>query len=117
MAPTPTPRPPLAPRAPQASLTLLPLRALRAAANIASSRGRPSCGCRLLPGHQLYDLVSAVLLAAAAGCLTLLRPGLIYYWMKDITSEFLKIHVLFNALEILDKVRVLLASAPACLAA
>lgn len=79
---------------------------MRALFNVAASRGRPAAGCRLLPGHQLYDVVSTGLLVAAAGALTLLRPGLIYYWMKDITSEFLKIHVLFNALEILDKVRV-----------
>lgn len=77
---------------------------MRALFNVAASRGRPAAGCRLLPGHQLYDVVSTGLLVAAAGALTLLRPGLIYYWMKDITSEFLKIHVLFNALEILDKV-------------
>lgn len=87
-----------------ASLTLVPLRCLRGLCSVFASRGRPSCGCRLLPGHQLYDVVSAILLVSAAACLTLLRPGIIYFWMKDITSEFLKIQVLFNALEILDKI-------------
>jgi len=77
---------------------------MRALYSVATSRGRPDSGCRLLPGYQLYDVVSTALLVSAAACLTLLRPGFIYYWMKDITSEFLKIHVLFNALEILDKV-------------
>jgi hypothetical protein len=89
----------------QASLTLLPLRCLRALLHAARTKGRPAAGCRLLAGHQLYDVVSTVLLISAAAALTLLRPGIIYYWMKDITSEFLKTSVLFNALEILDKVR------------
>jgi hypothetical protein len=102
--PPSSPPSPTHPTNPQASLTLLPLRCLRALYNVATSRGRPDSGCRLLPGHQLYDVIASALLVAAAACLTLLRPGLIYYWMKDITSEFLKIHVLFNALEILDKV-------------
>jgi hypothetical protein len=89
----------------QATLTLLPLRCLRALLRAARARGKPAAGGRLLAGHQLYDVVCTCLLVSAAGALTLLRPGYIYYWMKDITSEFLKTSVLFNALEILDKAR------------
>jgi hypothetical protein len=66
-----------------------------------SSSSRPS----LLPGAQLYDLLCALLMLAAVVVLSQIKPGVLYYWMKDITSEFLKIQVLFTALEILDKVR------------
>eukprot|EP00878_Enallax_costatus_P033306 GHUV01036719.1.p1 GENE.GHUV01036719.1~~GHUV01036719.1.p1 ORF type:complete len:123 (+),score=33.20 GHUV01036719.1:290-658(+) len=58
----------------------------------------------MLPGAQLYDLMCVLLLLAAVGVLSQIKPGVIYYWMKDITSEFLKIQVIFTALEILDKV-------------
>jgi hypothetical protein len=56
-------------------------------------------------GAQLYDFLCVLLLLGAVGMLSLIKPGVIYYWMKDITSEFLKIQVIFTALEILDKVR------------
>lgn len=67
------------------------------------SSTRPS----LLPGAQLYDLLCALLMLAAVAVLSQIKPGVLYYWMKDITSEFLKIQVLFTALEILDKVGLL----------
>jgi hypothetical protein len=70
-----------------------------AAAAGGSSRGR------MVPsGAQLYDFLCVLLLLGAAGMLSLIKPGVIYYWMKDITSEFLKIQVIFTALEILDKI-------------
>ena len=31
--------------------------------------------------------------------------GTLYFWMKDLTQEFLKLHVIAMAVEILDKVR------------
>jgi hypothetical protein len=64
-----------------------------------------------LTGAQLYDLLCVLLLLGAVTVLSQIKPGVIYYWMKDITSEFLKIQVLFNALEILDKVIVKLSMA------
>ena len=30
--------------------------------------------------------------------------GTLYFWMKDLTQEFLKLHVIATAVEILDKV-------------
>lgn len=86
------------------SLLLLP-----SAARSSSSRQPPAAAgsrSRGVPsGAQLYDFLCVLLLLAAAGVLSLIKPGVIYYWMKDITSEFLKIQVIFTALEILDKVR------------
>jgi hypothetical protein len=104
----------------QGALTALPLRCLWALCQMltnlllpgrrsrqpgssgssSSSSSRPS----LLPGAQLYDLLCVLLMLAAVAVLSRIRPGVLYYWMKDITSEFLKIQVLFTALEILDKV-------------
>jgi hypothetical protein len=71
--------------------------AATAAAGGSRARNVPS-------GAQLYDFLCVLLLLGAVGMLSLIKPGVIYYWMKDITSEFLKIQVLFTALEILDKV-------------
>jgi hypothetical protein len=99
---------------PQGALTVLPLRCLWALWQLLrgllllprSRRGQPGSSARpaLLPGAQLYDLLCAVLMLGALCVLSQIKPGVLYYWMKDITSEFLKIQVLFTALEILDKV-------------
>jgi hypothetical protein len=110
----------------QGALTVLPLRCLRTLWQLASSlllpnicssssssRHRPAAAAaagggrdRMVPsGAQLYDFLCVLLLLGAVGMLSLIKPGVIYYWMKDITSEFLKIQVIFTALEILDKVR------------
>ena len=78
-------------------MTVLPLRCIRTTWQLIASRRR-------LAGAQLYDLLCALLLFTSVALLSFVRPGVIYYWMKDITSEFLKIQVIFTALEILDKV-------------
>jgi hypothetical protein len=97
----------------QGTFTLLPLRcfwALLTLASAPSARARTKAatyapgGGRLLPGNQLYDLACVALLGASLWTLLLLPPGRIYYWMKDVISEFLRIQVLFTALELLDKV-------------
>lgn len=89
-------------------MTVLPLRCLRTLWQLLTSASRKNTGgsssSRMLPGAQLYDLLCVLLLLAAVGMLSQIKPGVIYYWMKDITSEFLKIQVVFSALEILDKV-------------
>jgi hypothetical protein len=93
---------------------VLPLRCLRAlwqlpARLLTGSRSNTNASTAtrpqpLLPGAQLYDVLCVCLVLAAAAVLSLIKPGVIYYWMKDITSEFLKVQVLFTALEICDKV-------------
>lgn len=95
----------------QGALTALPLRCLWALCRMLTHLllpGRRRSGASrppLLPGAQLYDLLCALLMLGAVVVLSHIKPGVLYYWMKDITSEFLKIQVLFTALEILDKVR------------
>lgn len=97
----------------QGALTVLPLRCLRSMwqllislsqSAIVGKRSSSSSSKAVLSGAQLYDLLCVMLLLAAVLMLSLIKPGVIYYWMKDITTEFLKIQVLFSALEILDKV-------------
>ena len=57
-----------------------------------------------LSGSQLYDLVCLGILLTSTAALRAVRPGSIYYWLKDITSEFLKMSVLSTAFDMLDKV-------------
>ncbi|KXZ44340.1 hypothetical protein GPECTOR_69g433 [Gonium pectorale] len=57
-----------------------------------------------LSGSQLYDMVCLGLLCCATAVLRAVRPGSIYYWLKDITSEFLKMSVLSTAFDMLDKI-------------
>lgn len=83
-------------------LTLLPVRVVRAVQTW--RRSHKSISERGIRGNQLFDIVCLAILLAAAVCMCRLRPGFIYYWMKDITSEFLKIQVVYSALEIADKV-------------
>lgn len=73
-------------------------------ANSSNSNASSNNRLCLLPGAQLYDLLCVLLMLGAVLVLSRIRPGVLYYWMKDITSEFLKIQVLFTALEICDKV-------------
>ncbi|KAF5842436.1 eukaryotic membrane protein family-domain-containing protein [Dunaliella salina] len=54
-------------------------------------------------GSQLYDIVCMLILLGSSAILRAIRPGFIYYWLKDITSEFLKMSVLSSAFEIADK--------------
>jgi hypothetical protein len=57
-----------------------------------------------LSGSQLYDLMTLAILVTATAVLRAVRPGSIYYWLKDITSEFLKMSVLSTAFDISDRV-------------
>ena len=34
-----------------------------------------------------------------------LDAGAMYFWMKDLTQEFLKLSIIYSSVEILDKVR------------
>ena len=48
----------------------------------------------------------AMLAVFACCCVTMVhvRAGGIYFWLKDISPVFLKIHAVYNALDILNKV-------------
>ena len=47
--------------------------------------------------------------------LRLLPAGTIYFWLKDLTQEFLKLHVVHSAVEIFDKVRFAKTACPVVL--
>ncbi|PNH11543.1 Protein TAPT1 [Tetrabaena socialis] len=49
-------------------------------------------------------MVCLGILVFATAVLRAVRPGSIYYWLKDITSEFLKMSVLSTAFDISDKI-------------
>jgi hypothetical protein len=54
----------------------------------------------------------AMLLVFGCCCITMIhvQAGGIYFWLKDISPVFLKIHAVYNALDILNKVRACRAS-------
>ena len=65
-------------------------------------------GTRRLRGDQLYDLLGVLIFIGTVFFLWHLNAGTLYFWMKDLTQEFLKLSVLFTALELSDKVNCLL---------
>lgn len=54
--------------------------------------------------QQVFDILCLLILFGGTLVLRAIKPGFIYYWLKDITSEFLKMSVLSSAFEIADKV-------------
>ncbi|GAB4821944.1 hypothetical protein N2152v2_008990 [Parachlorella kessleri] len=59
---------------------------------------------RRLRGDQLYDLLGVLIFVGTVLFLWHLNAGTLYFWMKDLTQEFLKLSVLFTALELSDKI-------------
>ncbi|KAL6768339.1 hypothetical protein ACKKBF_B38750 [Auxenochlorella protothecoides x Auxenochlorella symbiontica] len=57
-----------------------------------------------LTGPQLYDLLLLGMFGCMMAFITSLNVGSIYYWLKDLTHEFLKLSVLYTALELSDKI-------------
>ena len=57
-----------------------------------------------LQGQQLTDVLCVVMFALTFLFLNSLDAGAIYFWMKDLTQEFLKLQVIYTAVEIFDKV-------------
>lgn len=93
-----------------AVFTVLPLRVIGAVGNVllwmlrsvtGRQRKQPGGGIR---GDHIYDLLCAVMFATVVIFLWKLKAGSIYYWVKDLTQEFLKLSVLLTALELSDKV-------------
>ena len=58
----------------------------------------------LLRGDQIYDLICASIFVVMTLFLWHLRAGAIYFWVKELTQEFLKLSVLHTALELGDKI-------------
>ena len=57
-----------------------------------------------LQGQQLTDLLCVGIFAGTVLLLRTLDAGAIYFWMKDLTQEFLKLQVIYTAVEMFDKV-------------
>lgn len=89
---------------PQAIFTVVPVRFLRACLHACSPQSRAERNPGL-QGQQLFDAICVFIFASAVLFLRVLNAGALYFWMKDLTQEFLKLHVIATAVEILDKVR------------
>jgi hypothetical protein len=96
-----------------AVFTLLPIRvggALWAAARCGARAARrgPPAGARgpRLRGDQLFDLLCACMFVGVVWFLWRLDAGAIYFWVKELTQEFLKLSLIHTALELGDKVGV-----------
>jgi hypothetical protein len=63
-----------------------------------------------LSGSQFFELASFFVFCVASFALSNVKAGIIYFWMKDITPEFLKIHALNFALDISQKARLCVGS-------
>lgn len=85
----------------QATFTLLPIRFVRA---VACCIGWPSNRSRL-KGDQLFDLICVGIFVSTVLFLRQLNAGAVYFWIKDLTQEFLKLQVIYTALELFDKVK------------
>lgn len=59
---------------------------------------------RWIRGDQLYDVLGVLIFLGTVFFLWHFNAGMLYFWMKDLTQEFLKLSVLFTALELSDKV-------------
>ncbi len=58
----------------------------------------------LLRGDQIYDLICASIFVVMTMFLWHIQAGAIYFWVKEMTHEFLKLSVLHTALELGDKI-------------
>ena len=89
-------------------LTLLPIRFIRALRSISSSRStnviNNSNNKSRLKGDQLFDILSMLMFTVVVVFLYKVDVGAIYFWMKDMTQEFLKLSVLYTALDLGDKI-------------
>ena len=89
----------------QAVFTILPIRFVRALHSVGAFDQRGKHRKMKLQGQQLTDVLCVVMFALTFLFLNSLDAGAIYFWMKDLTQEFLKLQVIYTAVEIFDKVR------------
>ncbi len=89
----------------QAVFTVLPIRVVRALGRLASLASARAVAKRPpLRGDQIYDLICMATFVLSVGFLWTLNAGAIYFWMKDLNQEWLKLQVIYTAVEIFDKV-------------
>lgn len=75
------------------------VRRIDAVTGCGTGKGRP-----FLTGPLLYDILLLVMFGCMLVFMASINMGSIYYWLKDMTHEFLKLSVLYTALELSDKV-------------
>lgn len=61
-------------------------------------------GASRLKGDQLFDMICVGIFLVTVLFLRHLNAGAIYFWIKDLTQEFLKLQVIYTAVELFDKV-------------
>lgn len=88
----------------QAVFTILPIRFVRALQSVGAFDQRGKHRKMKLQGQQLTDVLCVLMFALTFLFLNSLDAGAIYFWMKDLTQEFLKLQVIYTAVEIFDKV-------------
>ena len=86
----------------QAAFTVLPVRFTRALACLLGQQGQK--GKSRLKGDQLFDIICVGIFVVTVLFLRHLNAGAIYFWIKDLTQEFLKLQVIYTAVELFDKV-------------
>lgn len=86
----------------QAAFTLLPVRFVRAVSCLV--RQQRHQGASRLKGDQLFDMICVGIFLVTVLFLRYLNAGAIYFWIKDLTQEFLKLQVIYTAVELFDKV-------------
>jgi hypothetical protein len=90
------------------AITLLPLRCLLSLTALFKGSGKSiPMGSTIrdqLGGGRIFDLLTLLILVAVTVSLKAIRPGFIYYWLKDITNEFLKMGVLSMVFDIFDRI-------------
>ena len=69
-----------------------------------SRRARAALAGRGLRGDQLFDLLCVAMFGGIVVALWSVRAGAIYFWMKDLTQEFLKLSLLYTTLELTDRI-------------
>jgi hypothetical protein len=84
--------------------TPIPAKHPSPAASPIASPPSPGPWTRRVRGDQLFDVLCATMFSVVVAFLWNLRAGSIYFWVKDLTQEFLKISVLQTALELSDKI-------------
>eukprot|EP01023_Acetabularia_acetabulum_P061364 TRINITY_DN7411_c0_g1_i1.p1 TRINITY_DN7411_c0_g1~~TRINITY_DN7411_c0_g1_i1.p1 ORF type:complete len:631 (+),score=53.55 TRINITY_DN7411_c0_g1_i1:43-1935(+) len=55
-------------------------------------------------GDQLFDIVILFVMVISSWLVISIEARTIYYWIKDVTSEFLKLHALHNLIVIIDMI-------------
>lgn len=95
----------------QAIFTMLPLRLLGRVLQLCRPGQPAKAGVQ---GQQLFDAICIAIFAMTFSFLRVVNAGALYFWMKDLTQEFLKLHVIATAVEILDKVVAVLLAMSSC---